>query len=126
MTCLDGHRQYSGGSVLSFKSVQVTTGISTTSVENIKQTGTFTCETVGLYLITASLMSNTNGAITIIYRNNNIVAYNYFSVNGSHQTTTVVALQHLDVNDVISVIAYNDMYVYGYPSTCLSVVQITM
>jgi len=126
MKCLDGHHQYSGGSVLSFKSVKVTTGISTTGVGKIKQTGTFTCETAGLYLISAFITSNINGGETIMYKNNNVIEDVYFSVNRSYQTTTVVVLERLDVNDVISIKAYNGMYIYGYSQTCLSVVQITM
>lgn len=126
MTCLDTNKQCTGGSIVPFKSVKVTNGISTSGVGKIKQTGTFTCETAGLYLISAFIMTDTNGADTVIYRNNNLVASGYFSLNGSYQTTTMVFLQRLDVNDVISIKAGNSMHIYGYPHTCLSVVQITM
>ena len=126
MTCLDGHHQYSTGSLVPFRSVRVTNGISTIGVGKIKETGTFTCKTAGLYLISAFIMTNTNGAVTEMYRNNNIVAYGYFSLNGQYQTTTVVVLQRLDVNDIISIKAGGSMSIYWKTNTCLSVVQITM
>ena len=71
-------------------------------------------------------MTDTNGADTVIYRNNNLVASGYFSLNGGYQTTTMVLLQRLDVNDVISIKAGNSIHIIGNPYTCLSVVQITM
>ena len=126
MTCLNDHHQYSGGSVVPFKTAMATNGISTTGVGKIKQTGTFTCETAGLYLMSALIMSYTNGAVTIMYRNNNVIVYGYFSVNGNYQTTTVVVLQLLDVNDIISLEAHDNMYIYGGLHTWLSVVQIAM
>lgn len=104
----------------------VTNGISTSGVGKIKQTGTFTCETAGLYLISAFIMTKTNGAATGMYRNSNLIAVGFVSVNGHHQTTTVLGLERLDVNDIISIKTYYNMYIYGYSQTCLSVVQITM
>jgi hypothetical protein len=126
MTCLDGDHQYSAGSFVPLKGVKVMNGISTTGVGKITQTGTFTCETAGLYLISAFILTNTNGAVTGMYRNNNLIAYGYFSYNGHHQTTTVVVLERLDVNDIISIRAVGNMYIYGVLNGCLSVVQITM
>ena len=126
MTCLDGDHQYSGGGFVPLKGVKVMNGISTTGVGKITQTGTFTCETAGLYLISAFILTNTNGAVTGMYRNNNLIAYGYFSYNGHHQTTTVVVLEPLDVNDIISIRAVGNMYIYGGLNGCLSVVQITM
>ena len=101
-------------------------GISTTGVGKIKQTGTFTCETAGVYLISAFVMTNTNGAVTIMYKNNNAIGYGFCSLNGNYQTTTVVVLERLDVNDTISIKANSNMRIYGGEQTCLSVVQITM
>jgi hypothetical protein len=126
MTCLDGDHQYSGGSFVPLKGVKVMNGISTTGVRKITQTGTFTCETAGLYLISAFILTNTNGAVTGMYRNNNLIAYGHFSYNGHHQTTTVVVLERLDVNDIISIKTYYNMYINGGLNGCLSVVQITM
>jgi hypothetical protein len=68
-------------------------------------------------------MTNKNEAVTGMYRNSNLIAYGYFSVNGHYQTTTVVALEHLYVNDSISTKAVGTISIYG---VCLSVVQITM
>ena len=126
MSCLDGDHQYSAGGLVPLKGVKVMNGISTTGVGKITQTGTFTCETAGLYLISAFILTNTNGAVTGMYRNNNLIAYGYFSYNGHHQTTTVVVLERLDVNDIISIRAVGNMYIYGVLNGCLSVVQITM
>jgi len=126
MTCLDGHHQYTTGSLVPFRSVRVTNGISMTGVGKIKQTGTFTCETAGLYLISAFIMTETNGVYTSMYKNNNAIVYGYFSPNGHYQTTTVVVLEHLDVNDIISIKAGGSMSIYWKTNTCLSVVQITM
>jgi hypothetical protein len=126
MTCLGSSKQYSGGGLVPFKRVMVTNGISTSGVGKIKQTGTFTCETAGVYLISAFIMTNTNGAATGIYRNSNLIAVGFVSVNGHYQTTTVVGLERLDVNDIISIKTYYNMYIYGYSQTCLSVLQITM
>jgi hypothetical protein len=123
MTCVDIYGKNSGGSVVPFKSGKVTNGIRTTGVGKIKQTGTFTCETADLYLILAFIMTNKNEAVTGMYRNSNLIAYGYFSVNGHYQTTTVVALEHLYVNDSISTKAVGTISIYG---VCLSVVQITM
>jgi hypothetical protein len=67
----------SGGSVVPFKRVKVTNGISTISVGKIKQTGTFTCETADLYLILAFIITKKNGAVTGMYRNSNLIAYGY-------------------------------------------------
>jgi hypothetical protein len=125
MSCLDGDHQYSAGGLVPLKGVKVMNGISTTDVGKIKQTGTFTCETAGVYLISVFIMTNTNWAITEMYRNNNVIANGYFSLNGHYQTTTVVVLQRLDVNDIISIRAVGNMYIYGGFNGCLSVVQIT-
>jgi hypothetical protein len=46
-------------------------------------------------------MTNTNGAATGIYRNSNLIAVGFVSVNGHYQTTTVVGLERLDVNDIV-------------------------
>ena len=125
MTFVDSDRQYIAGSIVRFNMVKVMNGISTTGVGKIKLTGTFTCETAGVYLISVFIMTNTNGAITEMYRNNNVIANGYFSLNGHYQTTTVVVLQRLDVNDIISIRAVGNMYIYGGFNGCLSVVQIT-
>ena len=106
---MDANSQYSDGSIVPFKMVKVTNGISMTGAGKIKKTGTFACETAGVYLISAFIMTNKNGAVTRMYRNNNLIAYGYFSVNGGYQTTTMVVLERLDVNDVISIKAGNNM-----------------
>ena len=128
MTCVDIYGKNSGGSVVPFKRVKVTNGISTISVGKIKQTGTFTCETADLYLILAFIITKKNGAVTGMYRNSNLIAYGYFPENGHNQTTTVVALEHLyvHVNDIISTKAVGTISIYGGSQVCLSVVQITM
>jgi hypothetical protein len=55
-----------------------------------------------------------------MYRNNNLIAYGHFSYNGHHQTTTVVVLERLDVNDIISIKTYYNMYINGGLNGCLS------
>ncbi|CAC5389015.1 unnamed protein product [Mytilus coruscus] len=79
--------------IIKFDNVRFSVGINDLSA--YKSTGKFTCETVGIYLISAAILSNTNGARYYIYLNGNPISdthigYSSSSPSAMYHTSTVV------------------------------------
>ncbi|CAG2244885.1 unnamed protein product [Mytilus edulis] len=86
-------------SVLKLDEVVLDIGIN--NLLTFKSTGKFVCEQTGLYMISVSIMSNTNGAIFFIYLNGNRISTTYIATQDKgwwHTGTTVVAVQ-LKIDD---------------------------
>lgn len=80
----------------------------------------------GLYVISATVMSNYGQAYYYVVKNNDRLSVCYVTDNGadvlSHTCTSIIAA-HLDAGDRISVETGTDMETYG-PGTCLTITRI--
>ena len=74
----------------------------------IRNSGIFTCENPGLYLISV--------------KNNNPIAYGQSSVTDWHKTSSMTVIAQLTVNTTISV--QGSVYAYGTLQSCLTILQI--
>lgn len=93
----------STGDILKFDDVKLSVGIS--NLSEYKSTGKFICEGKGLYMISSSIRSNTNGAEYYIYLNIKQISLtkigqNYPSSTTYHTGTVVLALQLLPSDSV--------------------------
>jgi len=105
--------------VMQFTNVKISNGIQNT--DSIKTSGIFTCENPGLYLIAVYMTTNTKHGRYAVYKNTVRIAGGY-SVTASYETTSVTVIEHLTVNDTISVTGSMSL-VYGTHS-CLTILQI--
>ena len=98
--------------VIKFTDVKITSGIHNTDL--IRNSGIFTCENPGLYLISVftSIDSRRHGEYDV-YKINNVIA------NG---TTSLTVIVHLTVNDTISV--QGRLPVYHGLQSCLTIIKI--
>lgn len=88
----------SSGSVLKFVVDQFSVGISNLSAVN--NTGKFVCEKSGIYMVSVSIMSNTNTARFYIYLNGNRISSTYIGQHsGWWHTGTVVIARQLQIGD---------------------------
>ena len=102
-------------SKLKFTEVKTANGIHNTDL--IRNSGIFTCENPGLYLISVYIQSYQLQNVYYVLKNNNTIAEGYSSL-----TTSVTVIKQLTVNDTISVTGR--LYVYGRNKSCLSILQI--
>ena len=98
----------------------VANGIHNTN--SIRNSGIFTCEHPGLYLISVYITTNTKHSIYYMYKNNNVIAYGVSSQTDYVQTTSVTVIAQLTVNDTIS--ATGSLYVGSGYESCLTILQI--
>ncbi|XP_076071317.1 uncharacterized protein LOC143042749 [Mytilus galloprovincialis] len=96
-----GYESVSSGSVLKFDNVIFSVGIN--NLSTFKSTGKFVCKHNGLYMISVSIMSNTNGARFYIYLNGNSISSTYIAnqEKGWWHTGTVVVSRQLKINDML-------------------------
>ena len=88
----------------------------------IRNSGIFTCENPGLYLISVYIKTYSNHSVYYVYKNTGLIAVGYSSLTDYYETTSVTVIEHLTVNDTISV--NGNMYVSGGFQSCLTILQI--
>ena len=88
----------------------------------IKNSGIFTCENPGLYLISVFITSNDKNGYYNVSKNNNPIAYGQSSVTDWHKTSSMTVIAQLTVNTTISV--QGSVYAYGTIQSCLTILQI--
>lgn len=113
--------------IIKFDDVKFSAGINDLSA--YKSTGKFTCETGGIYLISASIMSNTNVADYYIYLNGNQISKTYIGYTSSppslmYHTGTVVLARQLRPNDSVWVYSDSDYYMYNGLLSTLTIVKV--
>ena len=106
--------------VIQFTDVRVADGIHST--DSITNSGIFTCENPGLYLVSVYIVTNTNHGSYGVYKNTNIIADAFASLTDYYQTASTTVVEHLAVNDAISV--KGSLYVYKNYESCLTILQI--
>jgi len=106
--------------VIQFTDVKIANGIHNTDL--IRNSGIFTCEHPGLYLISVYLLSGAKHGIYNMNKNNIIIADGWSSLTDWYQTTSMTVIEQLTVNDTISVHAR--MNVDGGYASCLTILQI--
>ncbi|VDH98347.1 Hypothetical predicted protein [Mytilus galloprovincialis] len=110
--------------IIKFDNVKFSVGISNMSA--YKTTGKFTCEQEGLYMISASVLSNTNGAHYYIKLNGKDISLTYI---GSHSSTydhtgAVTVTQKLYPNDQVWLYAGGSWYLFGALYSQLTIITI--
>jgi len=106
--------------VIQFTDVKTANGMHNT--DSIRNSGIFTCENPGLYLISVYITTGDKHGLHYVNKNNNVIAVGYSSITDYGQTTSVTLIEQLTVNDTISVTG--DMYVYYAANSCLTILQI--
>jgi hypothetical protein len=64
--------------------------------------GIFTCEHLGLYLISVYIVTNTNHGSYHVYKNADAIADAFASLADYYQTASTTVVEHLSVNDTIA------------------------
>ena len=105
--------------VMQFTDVKTVNGIHNT--DSIRNSGIFTCENPGLYLISVYIQTNTKAGVYYVNKNTKYIADGFSSPIG-YQTTSVTVIQYLTVNDTISVTG--NMYAFSGVESCLTILQI--
>ena len=100
--------------------IKITDGIHNT--DSIRNSGIFTCENTGLYLISIYIGTNNKHGRYAVYKNTNWIAGVFSSSNDYYETASVTVIEHLTVNDTIS--ASGNMTVFGEYYSCLTILQI--
>ncbi|VDI62281.1 Hypothetical predicted protein [Mytilus galloprovincialis] len=113
--------------IIKFDNVQFSVGIN--DLSTYKSTGRFTCETGGIYLISASIVSNINGAYYYIYLNGNQISQTSIGFSSSppstmYHTGTIVLARQLRPNDSVWVYAGGNNYVQGGVLSTLTIVKV--
>ena len=107
--------------VIQFTDVKIVNGMHNT--DSIRNSGIYTCENPGLYLISVFIQTNTNNGAYFVNKNTNHIADIFSSITDHYyQTTSVTVLVQLTVNDTISVTGHR--YVYIGIESCLTILQI--
>lgn len=110
---------------MQFDSVMFSVGI--TNLTSYKNTGKFTCETEGLYLISASVMSSTSDASYYIVINGGFLS---ITTIGHHDkdhrafTGTVTITKELDLNDEVWLYTQGTWFMYGTSWSKLTIIKI--
>ncbi|CAC5405797.1 unnamed protein product [Mytilus coruscus] len=123
--CLISHLFLSRGSVVKFDDIKTHTGIS--NLSSFRNSGKFTSENEGLYLVSSWILSHTNRAQFAIYCNGNSLASAYVMYDGDAGTnigtaTAVVAVE-LKEGDTVWVQTKTRMQV-GRDGSCLKIAKL--
>ena len=97
--------------VIQFTDVRLTDGIHST--DSITNSGIFTCENPGLYLIFVYIVTNTNHGSYYAYKNTDAIADAFASLTDYYQTASTT------VNDTISV--KGSLIIYKNYESCLQI-----
>jgi len=117
-TCVGS--SYDANGVIKLTDVKIADGIHNT--DSIRNTGIFTCEKPGLYLISVFIQTNAKHSRYYVRKNNNEIADGYSSITDYYETTSVTVIEHLTVHDTISVTG--ELYVFSSHESCLTILQI--
>ncbi|XP_076076758.1 uncharacterized protein LOC143047563 [Mytilus galloprovincialis] len=122
--CLVSSLFLSSGSVVKFDDIKTHTGIS--NLSSFRESGKFTSESEGLYLVTSWIMSNTNAAQFAIYCNGDSLSSAYVMHDGDAgsigRATAVVSIE-LKVGDNVWVQTKTRMQV-GRDGSCLTIAKL--
>ncbi|VDI14147.1 Hypothetical predicted protein [Mytilus galloprovincialis] len=126
MTAHPSHAGTIRDTIMKFDDVKFSVGV--TNLATYKSTGKFTCEQEGLYIISASVMSYTNGAYYYISLNGNYISDTYISPQSiSHSdihTGAVTVTRKLNRNDQVWLYAPGSWYIYGSLHSKLTIIKI--
>ena len=117
-TCKSGAALKNG--VIQFTYVRLAVGIHNT--DSITNSGIFTCEKAGLYLISVYIVTNTHHGSYVLHKNSKVIADAFASLTDYYQTASTTVVEHLAVSDTISV--RGGLYVYDDYESCLTILQI--
>ena len=106
--------------VIRFLDVKIANGIHNTDL--IRNSGIFTCENSGLYLISVFITTKTKNSEYLVNKNTDTIALGDSSITNYYQTTSATVIEHLAENDTISV--HGNLYVYTGYNSCLTILQI--
>lgn len=112
------------GTIMKFEDVKYSVGI--TNLEAYKNTGHFTCEHEGLYLISAYVMSHTSNAKYSINLNGNRISQTCISqhVNTYIHTGAVTITRELNINDKVWLSPSGTWYLYSGLYSALTIIKI--
>lgn len=125
--CLSDSGAKPRGFVLKFDDISTQTGIN--NLSSFRNTGKFTCESEGLYLISSWVESNTDYARFGVYRNNFLLANAYITYTDSGSvvvgTGTAVIAVELQVGDLVYVkTEYNMLPYINSKDSCLTIAKL--
>lgn len=113
------------GSVVKFNNIRKHIGIS--SVSSFQNSGKFTCENEGLYLVSAWIVSNTDESQFAMYYNGDSLASAYVMYDGASETNvgtaTAIVSVELKVGDTVWVQTETKMFV-GAEGTCFTIAKL--
>lgn len=94
----------SANGIIKFNNVLFSVGYN--NLPGYKSSGKFICEKSGIYVISASILSNVNGATFYLHLNNNAITSTYISYDSNHpsrveHTGTIVLALQLHPNDSV-------------------------
>ncbi|CAC5421371.1 unnamed protein product [Mytilus coruscus] len=110
-------------SILKFDSVPFSIGIN--NLSTFKSTGKFQCEKRGIYMISVSILSETNGAIFNIYLNGNQISATHIAEHGADHwhTCTVVIARQLQISDSLWV-QTSGIYIHSGLFSCFTIIKV--
>lgn len=121
--CVTNTQNYGSGEVIPFK---LTPPYTFTKGNVSMADGMFHCTVPGIYMITVfAQTNNAQGGGFYIYKNNAQIADAYITNAKPFQTGSVQVITRLRVNDIISVKAMGNTYVYSSYESCMSIMQIS-
>lgn len=122
-TATTGGGTFSASSVISFSNVKNVHGI--TNLSSLQNSGQFTVEQEGHYLISCFVNIRTaNVKFDIKHNSNTIGTATKHGDTDSYETHAATVTAHLNVGDTIKVIARSNMYIDSFPDSMFTVVQI--
>lgn len=121
MGCAPSVIEYSVNEVIKFTEIQESHGIN--ALSNFKSTGKFTCETPGLYFITAVIATNTNDQPFQIITNSGKVMQSYqVRTPGHYASFTGTAIVELRVNDTVWISpSSSKLKIYNDRTSCVTI-----
>ncbi|CAG2221557.1 unnamed protein product [Mytilus edulis] len=113
--------------ILKFDNVKFSVGMS--NLSSYKSTGKYICEKAGLYLISASIRTNTNNGYFDMYLNGNkisstVISYNHNNPTYMYFTGTVVQAIQLRANDSMWVYSPNSAMVQSGLWSTLTILKV--
>lgn len=126
-SCKITDESLSGNTVIKFDAIKSVYSIS--NVNSFKSSGIFKCEISGLYLITATIMSNSSYAEFSIYVNEHQLDRILFQITTpliyGYQTGTGNLAFHLCVGDTVMVKTGTTMKVFGKNMlSCITIIKL--
>lgn len=117
-------RDISSGAIMQFDYVRYSAGI--TNVSAFESTGKFTCELEGLYIIAASVMSNTRGATYDIRLNGIQISMTFIGDHSAdyYFTGAATVTRKLNPADQVWLQAVTSCHIYGNLYSKFSVIKV--